>query len=107
MLKITIASTKETWYTQSLEKVATNNDVSIQTKNISCIDDLSDTGDIIYWRSSSIESDYPTIAQRSRFLLEAQETGKIIVNETLLTNPFLSYKSYQQSFVKFRALLYI
>lgn len=100
MSKITIASTKETWYTQSLEDVTTNDDISIQTQNISCIDDLSSTGDVIYWRSSSIESDYPTVVQRSRFLIEAQRAGKTIVNKTLLTDPFLSYKSYQQSFVK-------
>ncbi len=100
MLKITVASTKETWYTKSLKNATKNNNVSVQIKNISSVEDLSDTGDVIYWRSSSIENDYPTIAQRSTFLLEAQKSGKIIVNETLLTNPFLSYKSYQQSFVK-------
>jgi glutathione synthase/RimK-type ligase-like ATP-grasp enzyme len=98
-MKITIASKKETWYTQELEKVARENGLDINVKNIVSHDDLSDIGDVIYWRSGSIENDHPTIVQRSRFLLSAKNHKKVIVNETLLTNPYLSYKSFQQSFV--------
>lgn len=99
-MKITVASKETTWYTQELEKAAQNCNVDINIKNITHIDDLSDVGDVIYWRSSTIENDYPTVVQRSCFLMEARKKGKIIVNDTLLTNPYLTYKSYQQSLVK-------
>ena len=100
MTKITIASTHKTWYTDALKNTQHDKNITLDTQNICCIDDLQNVGDVIYWRSSSIENNYPTVVQRSNFLLEAQKLGKIIINETLLTNPFLSYKSHQQTLVR-------
>jgi RimK family alpha-L-glutamate ligase len=98
-MKITVASKKETWYTKELLDAANALNIDLSVKNISVLSDADDLGDILYWRSSSIESDYPTVAQRSRLLLEAQKNGVTIINHALLTNPYLTYKSYQQSFV--------
>lgn len=101
-MQITIASQRESWYTEQLKKAADKLSVDVNVQNITTETDLHSIGDVLYWRSSDIESIYPTIVQRSRFLQESQKRGIIVINKALIDNPYLTYKSYQQSTIETR-----
>jgi len=99
-MKITIASQKETWYTQQLVKAAKRNDVAIEVKNFLSTHDTQNVGDVVYWRSSSIESSYPNSCQRSILFQNLLEKNTLIINKTLLNTPYITHKSYQQALIK-------
>ncbi len=99
-MHISIVSKKSTWYTTQLLDAAKKNGISASVVNIHKSSDTEGLGDVIYWRSASIESCFPDMSERSVLLTNALHKKKIIINNALVTNPYLTHKSYQQEFLR-------
>ncbi len=52
---------------------------------------LENIGDVIFWRSASAD----TSLDKNIILSILQQMGKIIINNTLISKPYLPYKTYQ------------
>lgn len=98
-MKISIVSKKSTWYTEQLLNAAKKLGINASVIDICTASDITKLGDVVYWRSASIESRFPNANERSTLMTRACDQKKIIINHTLLTNPYLTHKSYQQEFL--------
>ncbi|MCF7815835.1 MAG: hypothetical protein K9M10_03670 [Candidatus Pacebacteria bacterium] len=58
--------------------------------------------DIVYWRSSRVTKDFKKSVGRSTAMLQAAAQTKII-NDVLMNNTLITSKSYQQSYIKYKA----
>ena len=56
--------------------------------------------DLLYWRSSRVTKQFKRGAGRS-FFLKNQKLGTVVVNDSIIDNPLIVHKSYQQSHMAF------
>lgn len=93
-MKISVIAAKRGWQTNELEKAAKKMGVSFEIRDIqtACKQETHKLGDIIIWRSSSLDK----FAERTTFLNLIK--NKIIINHAIVKHPFLANKFFQQKY---------
>lgn len=97
-MKITLVASSTGWHSDQLVAEAKKKGIELEIVNIENINDIKSElkkfGDVVFWRSASIS---PSI---DRTTLLGALKDKPIINHAIYTQPFLSYKLYQQKTIQ-------
>lgn len=98
-------SASQKWHSRQLKEAAAKRKIEFEVINPTNFNQdksrFSSTN-VLFWRSGDISKLYPTVAERVRLLSHLNHQGIIIINKTLWTHPYLSYKSVQQEYIQQR-----
>ena len=99
MLKLSIISkNQDALHVKAIVKAAKLYNLKSEVVDFKNINELKQKaislGDIIYWRSSSLDIQ----SERAASYLEL--SNKLVINKPLFESPYITYKLYQQAIVK-------
>lgn len=96
VMKISVVASRRGWHTKELEKTAKKMGIALAVKDITSLNnqkkEAKKLGDVIIWRSSSLDK----FSGRTAFLSSLK--NKIIINYSIINQPFLANKFYQQRY---------
>ncbi len=98
-MKITLVTKENTWHDEKIEEEAKITGVDFEVRDFKDLNDLreiDELGDIVVWRSSSLGRG----SARDVVFRLIDKTGRRIINRSLLTNPSVGHKLYQQKIVE-------
>lgn len=95
-MKITVVCKTDEWQVQQLKKVAADLSVNLEVRDIMSGQDISDFGDIVLWRSSSLGAK----PERQEVMKKIMDSSRILINRCLAIHPDATNKFFQQSHVK-------